>query len=489
MVMKTERIADTELGLLYRDRVFQKVLGPGVHRRLPNMSARTQVHKLDLRALPVRDAALEALYLTRPEAVAQHFVVADVADNELGLVFADGKLVDLVGPGQRAFYAKNLRQIAVRVLDAATEVEAPKELVARHLDQQDQGLVLQPGQRRDQLLRRLDLGRGVKDPALSALHLTRAEVVATYFVVADVADNQLGLVFADGKLVDLVGPGHRAFYAKGLREIAVQVIDLAHEVEAPAALVAPLARLNKPTLVAVAEVPADHVGLLTLDGVPERQLKPGRYAFYRAGRRVEVVTLDLRLQALEVTGQEVLTKDRIGIRANVTAVYRIADPAKAVSVAANLRDYLYKELQFALREAVGIRTLEEVLGDKQGINAAVAERLVPTLVEAGLEVPSVGIKDIILPGDVRELMNRVIEAEKTAQANVIKRREETAATRSLLNTAKLMEDNPILLRLKELEALEKVSEKVGNVIVGNGMDGVLEDLVRIRPRNTAKGGD
>ena len=46
-----------------------------------------------------------------------------------------------------------------------------------------------------------------------------------------------------------------------------------------------------------------------------------------------------------------------------------------------------------------------------------------------------------------------------------------------------MEDNPVLLRLKELEALEKVSEKVGNVIVGNGMDGVLEDLVRIRPRD------
>ena len=97
-------------------------------------------------------------------------------------------------------------------------------------------------------------------------------------------------------------------------------------------------------------------------------------------------------------------------------------------------------------------------------------------------MPSVGVKDIILPGDVRELMNRVIEAEKTAQANVIKRREETAAKRSLLYTAKLMEDNPVLLRLKELEALEKVSEKVGNVIVGNGMDGVLEDLVRFRPK-------
>ena len=235
------------------------------------------------------------------------------------------------------------------------------------------------------------------------------------------------------------------------------------------------------------EVPSEHVALLYVDGVLERQLAPGRYAFLKAARRIDAVTLDLRLQTLEVTGQELLTKDRIGIRANVTAVFRIADPAKAVSVTADLRDYLYKELQFALRQVVGTRTLEEVLGDKQGINAAIAERLVPQLEANGLEVASAGVKDIILPGDVRELMNRVIEAEKTAQANVIKRREETAATRSLLNTAKLMEDNPILLRLKELEALEKVSEKVGNVIVGNGMDGVLEDLVRIKPRGKEGG--
>ena len=374
MVMKTERIADTELGLLYHDRVFQKVLGPGVHRRLPNMAVRTEVHKLDLRALPVRDAALEALYLTRPEAVTQHFVVADVADNELGLVFDDGKLIGLLGPGERAFYPKHLRQITVRLHDAAAEVEAPKELVA------------------------------------------------------------------------------------------------------------PLLRLKNPSLVLTVEVPSDHVGLLYVDGVLQRQLPAGRYAFIRAARRVDVVTLDLRLQTLEVTGQEVLTKDRIGLRANVTAVFRITDPIQAVSVTAELRDHLYKELQFALRQVVGTRTLEEVLGDKQGIDAAIADRLVPQLVANGLAVASVGVKDIILPGDVRELMNRVIEAEKTAQANVIKRREETAATRSLLNTAKLMEDNPVLLRLKELEALEKVSEKVGNVIVGNGMDGVLEDLVRIKPR-------
>ena len=73
------------------------------------------------------------------------------------------------------------------------------------------------------------------------------------------------------------------------------------------------------------------------------------------------------------------------------------------------------------------------------------------------------------------------QAEKAAQANVIKRREETAATRSLLNTAKLMEENPLLLRLKELETLEKVTERIGSLHVFGGLEGVLNGLVRIGP--------
>ena len=83
---------------------------------------------------------------------------------------------------------------------------------------------------------------------------------------------------------------------------------------------------------------------------------------------------------------------------------------------------------------------------------------------------------------VSELLNQVVEAEKVAQANVIKRREETAATRSLLNTAKLMDENPTLLRLKELEALEKVADKVDRLTVFGGLDGVLKDTVRIGVR-------
>jgi len=95
-------------------------------------------------------------------------------------------------------------------------------------------------------------------------------------------------------------------------------------------------------------------------------------------------------------------------------------------------------------------------------------------------VDGVGVKDLILPGDMKDILNQVVEAEKVAQSNVIRRREETAATRSLLNTAKLMEDTPILLRLKELETLEKLTDKVGDLTVFGGLDGMLQEMVRIQ---------
>ena len=153
---------------------------------------------------------------------------------------------------------------------------------------------------------------------------------------------------------------------------------------------------------------------------------------------------------------------------------------KAYAKQAKPVDFLYKELQFGLRAAVGTRTLDELL-EKKGVIDEVVEAHIRRRVEGyGLEVESVGVKDIILPGDMKAILAKVVEAEKVAQANVIRRREEAAATRSLLNTAKVMEDNPTALRLKELETLEKVTEKIDKISVFGGLDGVLKDLVKIR---------
>jgi regulator of protease activity HflC (stomatin/prohibitin superfamily) len=96
----------------------------------------------------------------------------------------------------------------------------------------------------------------------------------------------------------------------------------------------------------------------------------------------------------------------------------------------------------------------------------------------GVQVIDCGIRDVILPGDVKEIMSQVLIASKQAQANTIMRREETASTRSLLNTAKLMEDNAMLYKLKEMEYVEKIADKIGEITVSGGGQ-VVDQLKQI----------
>jgi regulator of protease activity HflC (stomatin/prohibitin superfamily) len=142
---------------------------------------------------------------------------------------------------------------------------------------------------------------------------------------------------------------------------------------------------------------------------------------------------------------------------------------------------LYKVAQFAIREAVASRTLDDILAARDRLDAELRESVAKRTGELGVVVEELGVKDVILPGEIRELINKVVEAERVAKANLIRRQEETAATRSLLNTSRLMEDNPLLLRLKELEALEKLVEKVGRIDLhtgqgAGGFDALLQNL-------------
>ena len=135
------------------------------------------------------------------------------------------------------------------------------------------------------------------------------------------------------------------------------------------------------------------------------------------------------------------------------------------------------------------RTLDEVLSAKSELDAELRAQVAEKLGGTGIDVAELGVKDVILPGEIRELVNKVEEAERMAKANLIRRQEETAATRSLLNTAKLMEENPLLLRLKELESLERLVEKVGRIDLhageGQGLDALLTRLVRLKGADAA----
>jgi regulator of protease activity HflC (stomatin/prohibitin superfamily) len=319
-----------------------------------------------------------------------------------------------------------------------------------------------------------------------AEYLQKAEpaLVEREFYKVALGATQVGLRFENGVLVELLAPNTRRLYFKGYIDLKFEVIEIGDNFEVPTKLVSQV--LNSRTRVAGADgvfavqVPQYSVALLYVDGKVVKLLEPGVAAFFKFGRDVKTETIDLRLQIVDVAGQEILTRDKVSVRVNLTAGYRVTDATLAFSKQAKPLDYLYKELQFALRAAVGTRTLDEILEDKRLIDDVVGSEIRRRVAGFGLEVESVGVKDIILPGDMKAILTKVVETEKAAQANVIRRREETAATRSLLNTAKMMEDNPTALRLKELETLEKVTEKIDKISVFGGLDSVLKDLVKIR---------
>lgn len=310
------------------------------------------------------------------------------------------------------------------------------------------------------------------------------ELAAREFTVVEIGPTEIGLRYQDGALAEVLAPDTRRLYWKGFVDVRVDKLDIAREFAIDEALARKLVRSPSITGAVLAvlpvQVPEYHVAVLFVDGKVHALLDAGLHAFWKFGRDLRAEIVDLRLQILEVAGQEILTKDKVTLRVNLGAGYRVTDVLVAYAKQAKPVDYLYKELQFGLRAAVGTRTLDELLENKGVIDEVVEAHIRRRVEGFGLEVESVGVKDIILPGDMKAILAKVVEAEKAAQANVIRRREETAATRSLLNTAKVMEDNPTALRLKELETLEKVTEKIDKISVFGGLDGVLKDLVKIR---------
>jgi regulator of protease activity HflC (stomatin/prohibitin superfamily) len=305
-----------------------------------------------------------------------------------------------------------------------------------------------------------------------------------YFQVIDLGEYEVGLVCQRKALRKILCSGERHIFWRDMSDLSIEIIDTREDFRVEKPLVNVLAKRTDlsglTSLVYATEVSSKQLGLLWVDGELVDTLSAGLHAFWRSNRSVKVEHMELRLQSLEIAGQEILTKDKVSLRINLSASYQFTDAMRARLQLSDYQDHLYRELQFALREAVGTKSLDALLADKEALNSDLFQSVVKQIAEYGIKVVSVGVKDIILPGEMKEIFNHVVATEKAAQANVIRRREETAATRSLLNTAKLMDENPTLLRLKEIEALEKVVEKVDRLTIYDGLEGLLKDTVKLQ---------
>lgn len=298
------------------------------------------------------------------------------------------------------------------------------------------------------------------DPLFAASSEVRAALPSAWYEAFEIGEDERGVLFQNGTPSVYLKPG---MYWRWTFDETLKVQRF--DARLP---------LSKPTQGLMSVVPSSAVAfqvvaeyeraLLYVAGSMEQVLKPGLYAFWtRADAPIAITKVDLRLQQLTITGQDLMTRDKVTLRLTLSAEYRVADPALMAQMTDSPRDAIYLKAQLAARDYVASVKLDELLEGRSVMTEFMEEALRPSAAAMGLELGRVGVKDVILPGDMKLLLNRVIEAEKEAAAQVILRREEVAATRSLANSAKLMAEFPGVMRLKELDALREMAASVGEL--------------------------
>lgn len=295
--------------------------------------------------------------------------------------------------------------------------------------------------------------------------------------IIDIDDNELGLEMKNGLFSRVLAPGKYLYWNSPIT-YEVMTVDVSNPSigeDIPSYL---LNKIELRPYIKNCEVNSWEKGILTVNGKFVSMLESGLHQFWNVDRNVDIQTVDTRIQSMPIAGQEILTKDKVGIRVNFSVQYQVLNVYQALNEVKDYATQLYTKIQLLLREYIGHMTLDQLLSKKEEVGPFILSKTKDTIDVLGIDVISGGIKDIILPGDVKEIMNQVLIAQKKAQANLIMRQEETASTRSLLNTAKLMEDNAMLLKLKEMEYMEKIAEKIGEITV-NGGSQVMDQIRKL----------
>lgn len=352
---------------------------------------------------------------------------------ERGLVFKNGNLIDILKEGSFWIF----RNKSVEIYDMKTLFKT-----------------------------NIDLNLLLKNEGLKAM-----------LEVVEVKDGEIVLVYENGIFKEVLNVGQYAFW-KGIFNREFQKIDLT-KVEITENISKNILENAKlKSFVRKFTITNQYKGLLLIDGKLDRVLEAGTYYFWNNEISVEVKAIDTRMQQMEIAGQELLTKDKAMLRINFYVRFQVENIVKALMENKEYDKQLYILMQLALREFVGALTLDELLLKKDSVGKEILQNLGNKAEDLGLKAADAGIRDVILTGEMKEIMNQVLIAEKKAQANTIIRREETASTRSLLNTAKLMEENEVLWKLKEMEYMEKIADKIGDITV-SGNHNIVSQLKEI----------
>ncbi len=356
--------------------------------------------------------------------------------HERGLLFREGELIDVLRPGVH-WYLDPLLKLRLQVV-------TPRDPWLVHKD--------------------LDI-------------IAKSGKLGSDAVVIDLTDNERALVWIDGRFDRVLEPGLYVIWTSE-HVIRIETVDARSMQLVHAELPAIVKSAGASTKLEVLHVEPGHAGLWFRDGAYQATLAPGTYAFWKGVGKLKLYCIDMREQVLDISGQDIMTADKVTLRMNALVAYRITDPLRSVTESDSAGQALYRAAQLALREAVGAKDLDTLLAGKEALALELAETIRARAAELGMTVVTAGVRDIILPGDMKDLMNKVTEAKKAAEASLVTRREETAAMRMQANTAKILESSPTLMKLKELEVLEKVAGKA-NLTVVLGEEGLANRVVKL----------
>ncbi|MET3135110.1 regulator of protease activity HflC (stomatin/prohibitin superfamily) [Oxalobacteraceae bacterium GrIS 1.11] len=500
-------IEDRQIGLLFASTGFEKVLGSGSYF----LASSKTLHLFSLSDFPANVPNLEWLVATQLDALAPHLEIIRTGVDEVAIVTC-GQQRHIVLPNSlQAFWKKGLTLEVLRAT-VGCDLKVPSEWLAKlpvgvsvvgikqvSIPAAAFGLLFVEEIFCDYLtsgrhayfdvLPKTKLTICLQSQVLETKEIVRSILASEHpaldehLVLLETGSKQLAAWWDKNQLVHISASAAQVLASKQLKAEVIQLDDAPKPVEAHITLAmrsnVTVSKLLAPHVTSY-EVPSEHIGMFHVDGVFEAILQPGYYAYWHGGKRLSLTTLDTRLTVLEISGQEMLTQDKVQLRVNVTAGYKIVDGRLMTSSLNDYKDFIYKEIQFALRASIGSKTLDGLLENKNETDEQILGYMKQKAKAQGIAMISLGIKDLILPGEIKAILSKVVEAEKAAQANVIRRREETAATRSLMNTAKVMEDNPVALRLKELETLEKITEKIEHLNVYGGLEGLLKQLAPLK---------
>lgn len=216
-------------------------------------------------------------------------------------------------------------------------------------------------------------------------------------------------------------------------------------------------------------------GLLYRNGKFLSALNPGRHTYYAPWYTIQKV--DIRTRYITLPGQEVLSADNISMKISLVASYKVTDPYLAVNQVINYEEALYLILQLDLRDVIGSLAVDDLLARREEIGRTVFDRSTQKVVDLGLELQLVNLKDIMFPGELKNIFAQVVNARKAGLAALERARGESAALRNLANAARLLDGNPNLHQLRFLQTLEG---KTGNtiVILGDSLSGLNRELTK-----------